>query len=541
MYPSLRPGRALCAALGATFVLAGCADNVGTDTANQVGAMPDSLETREDIAKLRQLALTRDIAESLDEVLEHDALQGACDRHFDRLDPETDKLPPEALQDSDQLRDMLLCGKWIFFFGDFESKVAFPENIVRAIADIFPDETGDSFSKLGFIPNPNEPGFPIGIARGSGNPWGALGLFTGSPYTITCAACHFGQTPDGRYAVGMPNQDLDFGKFNALLMFAAWQADSRKSDPERWPEEIQTYYQGLRSVVQQSWSGWRYIFDSSLLVSWLGASELFYRVVGLSVPTYGELETYLHGDPNRYYASSPFLPVQKDHLPGGMYLSSSLTFDLTHFAGDVDEGLVAPLASFIPTDELEDFIKAAYIFQTGETQYTAPRYVDALATYLRVLTAPKRPFPVDQALAERGQEIFASNCQSCHDSERGRSLEPIAIGDIGTPEILLDPFVDYQPPHRLAEESYANYVEVLGPIAPRGGIHARALQGIWMKTELMLNGSVEDLDHAFCLSKPRGERPDPRDPLTDAVHLDLCTDYSDEDKLALREFLLSWD
>lgn len=508
-------------------------------SAQAASSFPERLDTREGIAKLKALNLTHDIDTSLEAVLEYSALQGACERHFRRLDPATDELPPASLENADHLQDLLLCGKWIFFFADFESKVAFPTNIIRALENILGNETGDSFEALGFIPNPYAPGFPIGMTKAQGNPWGILGAFTGAPRTITCAACHFGQTPDGRYAAGMPNQDLRFGRFNALVVFGAWLADDDKYDPARWPVEIQNYYQGLWTRVRWSLSPWRYIFDSSLLVSWVRASDVFYRVVGLSVPTYGELETYLLDEPNRYYASSPILPLQRPNGDGAMVMSSPGIFELTHFHGDVAAGKAAPLASFIPTDTLEDFIRAAYVFQTGQKSYSTKKYVQPLATYLRTLETPKNPNPTDPQLTAEGARIFEASCQQCHDSVRGRSLQPVAIAETGTPRILLDPFVDYQPPHRLSEETYGNYLDVLGPIAPRGGIHARALKGAWLRTQLFINGGAQDVADALCLTGERGSAA--TGPFSDAVHLDLCTDYTLAERQALHEFLIAWD
>ena len=64
------------------------------------------------------------------------------------------------------------------------------------------------------------------------------------------------------------------------------------------------------------------------------------------------------------------------------------------------------------------------------------------------------------------------------------------------------------------------------------------MQGIAYRKNLMINGSVDDLDDAFCIGS---NRENPLDaPLNNDIHMDLCYGYNDEEKDALKAFLSAW-
>ena len=173
------------------------------------------------------------------------------------------------------------------------------------------------------------------------------------------------------------------------------------------------------------------------------------------------------------YASSPLLPVTEE-IDGNVegvpfYLSSTLLWDLENYPGDVEAGIAKPLSTFIPTNSIEDFIRAAYVFQTGRNQYSTKKYVDPLALYLRTLKAPNNstsPDPLPSLVAS-GQEIFDASCKSCHNGSQGETLQSYPPAVTNTPEIYMDPFVDYKPPHDLAARAYNQYVATLGPMTPQ--------------------------------------------------------------------------
>lgn len=495
----------------------------------------------------RQINATTDIHTNLVTVLEMSEVEGACDRHFARLDATTEKLPTALQRDKTAVSDMVKCGKWLFFSGDMRSDVAFPENLVKSGLKILKRETGVAMTNYGMIQNPQQPDLPIGITQAQGNPWGALGLFTGKPMTITCAACHFGQLKDGRFAVGKTNDELEFGKVNAFLVFATWLANNKKFDVSLWPQSIQDHYKKLDRLVKRNFTFNRALFDAVRLIAWFNFSDSFYKLVNFSLPTAAELATYTNEKPGIGYASSPLLPATKwenGKLKAVSYLLSSPSlWDLENFEGDVDNGRTRPLSAFIPTDDLYDFVAAAYVFQTGREDYSTPKFIDPLMLYMRTLATPKKLTESSQQErrnAAAGRGLFNANCQSCHNGPAGESLQAYSATEIGTPEVLIDPFVDYQPIHDLSERAYRAYLNVVGPLAARGGIYSRKLQGAYYRKNFFTNGSADDLQHVFCLDKARGQIA-ADDPRSDQVHMDLCEDYSPDEKNQLIDFLNAWN
>jgi len=489
------------------------------------------------VQRARELQATKDVSLDLKDVLEPQNLSGACGRHFSRLQRNGKLAASDQLKDT-VLKDMLRCGKWLFFYADFASKMAIPENILKAIPEIFPKEAGPSFTRTGLIENPYDRGFPIGFVRLKTSPWGLLSPATGAARGISCATCHFGKMPDGRFAAGMPNQDLDFGKVNALLVYSAWRADYKNQDQTIWPEELQSYYKTLDTQLKRSLSPSRTLFDVAKLVSWVHASDAFYNFTGASRPLFEEASTWLSGTPNQYYASSPLLPV-----PGRAYwMSAPAAWDMKNYPGDYEAHSARPLSSFSPSKSAEDFVALAYIFQTGYAEYSQAKYVDPLVLYFRSLKTPKNLQSPNPVLVERGQKLFTANCRSCHNGADGETLDVWPADQLGTPSVLVDPLLNYVPPKKLSEDIYNLTVQTIGykPLI-NDGVYGRKLKGIYARRQLMINGSVKDLDHAFCLTGMRGHSDHLPEGLRDDVHMDLCMDYEENEKIAIKAFLENWD
>ncbi len=117
--------------------------------------------------------------------------------------------------------------------------------------------------------------------------------------------------------------------------------------------------------------------------------------------------------------------------------------------------------------------------------------VDWLLDYLRNRPAPAYPFPVDQALAQQGAAVFASNCARCHASEQ--TGKPVPLAEIGTS------------PERLATWDKEAAIAANEVVAEMGlqreglveeamiGYIAVHLDGIWLRAPYLHNGSVPSL------------------------------------------------
>src|SRR5687767_4100648 len=92
----------------------------------------------------------------------------------------------------------------MFFYESFGTG-GVPELLVNFIGANFPDEVGSGFSKMGMVRDPTvERDRPLGLAPS--RPLGNV-----ETVAFTCASCHFGRLPDGRYAIGAPNHEYDYG------------------------------------------------------------------------------------------------------------------------------------------------------------------------------------------------------------------------------------------------------------------------------------------------------------------------------------------
>jgi hypothetical protein len=127
------------------------------------------------------------------------------------------------------------------------------------------------------------------------------------------------------------------------------------------------------------------------------------------------------------------------------------------------------------------------------------RRMEEIDAYLRQLSPPPYPFPVDQALAEQGRPLYEAHCAGCHAGEERDNLVP--IDEIGTDRERLDTWTQ-----EAADK--ANAV-VLGFGIDRGnmrkteGYVGEPLDGLWLRAPYLHNGSVPSLRD---LLRPADER-----------------------------------
>lgn len=142
-------------------------------------------------------SVTHDVDADLAKVLERAALQSACD---------------QVTAGATDAATRLKCGKWMFFNETFGT-VGVPTPLLdfnqkHFAASFF----GTGFSQLGFVADPDSAkGRPIGLSPTTGK------LGSVETTAFTCASCHFGKLPDGRYAVGYANTQLQYGLFLVTL------------------------------------------------------------------------------------------------------------------------------------------------------------------------------------------------------------------------------------------------------------------------------------------------------------------------------------
>lgn len=474
--------------------------------------------------------LTTDVG-SVETILEPEHLDEACERHFARLDPDTEKFSREAARDTRAAqRDLVLCGKYLFFNLPVPTDVAVPDRLLKAWMAVFGDLTGPALTHLGFRENPFEPGMPLEFAVAPNTRSGPLRILQGRGRVMTCAACHLGRLPDGRFSVGMPNEELDLGTFSLLSQYLLWLASSDREDDQVWDRDAQAFFRDLRDESRGVFHPSRVMFDAVDALGSTGLGEVLYDFVGQDPVPLTDQRTFLMSEPGVLNGTSPMLSDPETEI----YIATPAIWEMQHYE---DEPLGEPyLGRVASSRSLEELIRQGYVFSTMSGEYATPKWVDPIAAYVRTLEAPRGPEPT--AESEVGAGIFARDCAGCHDGHGGATSVVHPLDAAGTPLFFDEVLEDYVPPNRQSIRALAELRDV-GLVLPlhRKGIKSRRLTGIWARSKLGYNGAIEGLNHLLCLDGRVRSATDRSDPLADSMHAELCTRYSEPERLALRAHL----
>ena len=123
------------------------------------------------------------------------------------------------------------------------------------------------------------------------------------------------------------------------------------------------------------------------------------------------------------------------------------------------------------------------------------KFADVIA-FINSIEAPAYPFPYNEELAEKGEELFLSNCSSCHGTYGTTESYPNLLVDLDL--IKTDSMLIY------ANFGFENFTEWYndswfgkGPNAAQlvreRGYIAPPLDGIWASAPYLHNGSVPDI------------------------------------------------
>lgn len=432
--------------------------------------------------------ITHDVDRSLDAVLEAPLLEGAC--------------AAVRAGTADQAT-RLRCGKWMFFNETFGT-VGVPTPLLD-FNQKFYGETyfGRGFSQLGFIADPSSTtGMPIGLAPTTGK------IGDVETRAFTCAACHFGQMPDGRFAVGYGNLSLDYGRFIASLgapLSLGFNANDPKVHPRLRSE--------LASAVVTAKARSNYSIEAGMVgLKLLGAGnageltiEEQERFLGLRTGTMDFLTKPLVDD--GVWTVSRLLPLW--NLPNAEQRAAAhMPHEMLAWTGGVSS--------------LEEFLVGFVVIGVGASEWPVER-LEPLAEYVRSLRTPAlESAEVD---VSTGAALFLSaGCAGCHDGPSGESHRTFAFSEIGTDDA---------------------YAEIYNPAINNGspccglggdqtfvtrGVKAPRLAGMPWQTRLLHNGSLDSLEELFCLVP----RPMVQTRAQTAMgHMMTCTDLTADEKVAM--------
>ena len=136
---------------------------------------------------------------------------------------------------------------------------------------------------------------------------------------------------------------------------------------------------------------------------------------------------------------------------------------------------------------------------------TDPRTMSSLRriqNYIEGLSAPKYPFPVDQALAAEGSQIYADHCASCHAPGGARTGTVVPATEVGTDRHRLEMWT---PASATAYNAYGEGHDwKFSHFRTTNGYVSVPLDGVWLRAPYLHNGSVPNL---AALLEPVDRRP----------------------------------
>ena len=427
----------------------------------------------------------------LEEVLEFGSLSEACDLY--ELYPENENLK-------------VRCGKAMFFYEGYDG-IGIPQPLCDFVNTKFTDELGEAFSEYGLIPDPySDKNRPIGYGDGA-----KVGGIPTLAYS--CASCHFGRLPDGRYSVGMANSQYETGKHFLSLMLLPQSVMPGFKDEEHDADAL-SIIQPLREKL----------WGNPLLMARMGwdlLPLLFNSEMSPDSITPEVEEAYASWKSGTMDVFIAPLPIDDGvHVVTKIPTLWSIPTKKEVEQFDMDSAMLSWNGG---SPSLEHFLKG-YISLSGTTEWSTED-LEPLVAYLETLEAPETHDVLDSDAVERGSEVFQYNCTGCHQGYQGSGVEPFTFEEIGTDDQLrylldadADGIVDYD----------IDAIAMPTVKSPR-------LTGVWAKDRLLHNGSVESLESLFCLNGPR---IDTTPIFADVGHTFGC-DLSERDRIDLIEFLRS--
>jgi hypothetical protein len=421
-----------------------------------------------------------DVSEDLHELLEQGQLPGSCEafeRNPDRMDLQR------------------MCGKEMFFY-DPLGTVGVPAPLVDFLLNSMQDLVGPAFSEFGLIPDPySETGLPLGMAPSAED-----------TYAFTCASCHFGQTPDGRYAVGMPNQDYDYGAHNLALTLVPMSLTTGRD--QMGPEAVADIEPMLDALDADWW------LKAQLGIALIG-------LLGTEIPEFPAETQDLYA---RWKPGTMDFLIAPLPLDDGVHTISripplwGMPTEAEREAAGMEHALLGWTGN---TPTTEEFV---YWFGVlGGGVHPTAEQIEPLARYLESLEAPE-PLAAEPG-TDLGHELFVSECLDCHQGPRGSGLQVFDIEDIGTEAAItswMDPSGTGNP--CCNEEVPDDFVT--------GGIKSPRLVGLWAQDRFLHNGSVESLEALLCLEDREG--------VTEGAFGDYGHEFGCELSVSDREALVDW-
>jgi cytochrome c5 len=328
------------------------------------------------------------------------------------------------------------------------------------------------FRRYGLFPADfDNDGLPLGLLKTASGPNGEAGIVT------SCEFCH-SMSLLGHVKVGVPNPFSNMGRIFEDLAKASGEA------PRVWPFELSP---GGNTMV-----------NAGNPLSLMG---LLLR--GNSDPNGPDVRPPLDWGEGLSYKASPGT-YQKDLLAKTAYLKTPAWFNYrvkqgspeAGYYADGGEGKTANVAAYLYSLTYSDKLNGS------DLEQAMLNWKNRAPAYLKTLSAPKYPFPIDADAAVRGATVYQDNCSGCHGSGGAPSADGsptklsyaghvVKVSDVGTDPLramLPHEFVD-----KIRDVLLETYRPTNMPDPSAAGYVAQPLNGIWARSPYLHNGSVPTL------------------------------------------------
>jgi mono/diheme cytochrome c family protein len=129
-------------------------------------------------------------------------------------------------------------------------------------------------------------------------------------------------------------------------------------------------------------------------------------------------------------------------------------------------------------------------------------YFPDVRAYIASLEPPKFPFPIDQALADRGKPVFEATCSRCHGTYGPDGTYPnrlVSVEEVGTDALLAEGAAQFT--GAMVQWFNASFFGEISRFEPSAAYVAPPLDGIWATAPFFHNGSVPTVEAVLDSSK----------------------------------------
>lgn len=442
-------------------------------------------------------AVLHDTTPDLDALLEHGQLPGSCDRWA--------QAPAAA---SPYLEKM--CGKWMFLYGGFNI-MGIPAVIAEFMVKYLPDTVGPGFARFGMIPDPfSATGLPLGLAPGAT----VGGVKT---LSFTCASCHLSATPDGRYSVGLPNHQYDYGKQIMALNYLPTAVLPASMRDKLVAPETQAFLQPMLQELDSKQLGGKLTLS---LMKLMGIAFSGTPIPSVSQDTQRQYLGWKTGTQD--FVVAPVGAEDHVHTVSKMQVLWNLDSAAEAQAAGAPHAMLGMTGD---TPDLDTFLAGFVALSQGSFPLA---HLQPLQTYLMSLKAPAPASLPDPLLVNAGRTLFAERgCNDCHNGPQYSGTRFFSYEEIGTDAAM----------RRWADANLDGVSDVpLVLNAPlNNALKAPRLVGLWAQQRFLHNGSVDTLEQLFCVDHERPTRTD--EPFGDQGHRQTCDGLAAGEKQALIAFL----